>query len=142
GCGSQRQCGSVKLAPGFEQQVTSFEVETSATDMAAFGRGFQRLDCGSSCAGVLLKQNRIGPVRHRRAGEDPHRLPSADGARITRSCGRFAYKAKACGEGGYVGSPNRVAIHCGGVEGRLRSPSVKVFGEHTASSVGDINILA
>jgi hypothetical protein len=79
------RCGKRDFArpeppPGSEQRVAFAEVETARADVAGLRRPFAHDDMGAVTLGVLLDDDGVGAVGHRRAGEDAHRLALADSA--------------------------------------------------------------
>ena len=114
-------CAHAEPRAGREEDGALGEVEAGAADMPA---GLRRLADADGAVGegvgVLLDQDRVGAFGHRRAGEDADRL--AGRRSVPREAG--------AGGGGAddterravarVGGAERVAVHGGGGEGRLR----------------------
>ena len=67
--------------PRVEQHIAFAEIEPGAADVAAGGDRLEHLDRSvADAARILLDEDRVGAVRHRRAGEDAHGLAGADRA--------------------------------------------------------------
>ena len=117
--------------------VAGSEVEAGRPDVAGLAATGSRTRIASpSRVGVLLDQDRVGAVRHRRAGEDAHRLAGAERAGEALAGARHADDLKRRA-GRRLGGAHGVAVHGGGGEGRLRRARRKVVGEHAAGRIGE-----
>ena len=91
-------------------------------------------------ARILLDEDRVGAVRHRRAGEDAHRLAFADRAVERRAGRRFADHRKLRADGEIAGA-HRIAVHRRSREGRLRAQRLHRLGQHAVGGIGERNRL-
>ena len=91
GRGRQRQRRRVEHAMPVEQRLAFREIEPGLADVAACRDRLDHLDrAGVDAARILLDEDRVGAVGHRRAGEDAHGLAFADRAVERRAGRRFA----------------------------------------------------
>ena len=83
---------------------------------------------------VLLNDDGVGAVGHRRAGEDAHRLARTDSALESAAGGGFADHRQGRGRRRRIGRAHRVAVHGGVGKRRLGAQRLKVAREHAAIS--------
>ena len=91
--------------------------------------------------GVLLDEDGVGTGRHRRAGEDAHGLARPDGAVVAVAGGGHADDLQGGRHVGGIGGAHGVAVHRGGIEGRLGAPRLERLGQRAAGGLGQRHIL-
>ena len=126
----ERDFARPEPSPGGEQRVAFTEVETTRADVAGLRRAFAHDDMGAVALGVLLDDDGIGAVGHRRAGEDAHRLALADAAGEGMARGGLADDCEPRRKLPHVGCLHGIAVHGRGVERRLRDERPQRLGQH------------
>ena len=70
----QRHVAGGEAAAGGDQGLAGAEVHARLAQIFAGDRGFRECDAVALALDILLNDDRVGAVRHRRTGEDAHRL--------------------------------------------------------------------
>ncbi len=115
--------------PGREEHFAFAKIEPRSADMAAGGGRLAHRDHAIAGLGILLDEDRVGALGHRRAGEDARGFARADLAVKPFASDRRADEPQPRAGLG-VGGAHRVAIHRGGGEGRLGTPGGQRRGKH------------
>src|SRR5690606_3519468 len=89
----QTDLARAQPAPGLEPDRAGVKIEAGGAYVATLGRALAHHDVGAVDVDVLLDDDGVGSVRHRAAGEDPHRLArphrpgeGAAGRRLADAC--------------------------------------------------------
>ncbi len=108
--------------------IAGTKIEAGGADVAAGRDRLDDLDRVALALGVLLDQDRVGAFGHGRAGEDAHRFarPKRTGVALARA--RHADHLEPRTGFRFRGA-ERVAVHRGSREGRLRQQRRHVLGQ-------------
>jgi hypothetical protein len=90
---------------------------------------------------VFLNDHEIGAFGHGRASKDAHGLACADAGREGMSRRSLADQRQFGGQALHVRGSDRVAIHRGGREGRLRELCRQIRGQHPPMTLGHGHVL-
>ncbi len=128
----ERHLAVAEPGAGGEEDGALLEVETGGADVPAGQSGLADADRAvGKRLGVLLDQDRVGALRHRRAGEDADGFAGRHFAGKGTPGSRHADDLDRGAKGG-IGGAKRIAVHGGSREGRLGALSRQIFGEHAA----------
>ena len=136
--GGERQPRRVEPLARPQQHLALAKVEPRRADEGArLHRGRDR-DRVALRLRVLLDDDRVGAGRHRRAGEDAHRLARPEGEAGAASGDALAGDAQAARR---VLAAHRPAVHGGSRKGRLRAERGEVGGERATGALGERDLL-
>src|SRR5690606_18819808 len=125
-------------ATGLEQGRSGREVETPGPDVLSLGRRLARDDMPVSGVRILLDEDRVGPGRDRRSGEDADGLAGPDGAVEAMSGGGDARHAEPGADRG-LGGTHGVSVHGGGGEGGLVALRGERYGKGSSCRLAEID---
>ena len=135
------EAARIETLPGGKERVAGAEVEAARAHEAARRGGVEDGDGVAVAARILLDDDRVGAVRHRRAGEDADRLARRHDAREAAPGEARADDAQRRGRARHVRRAHGVAVHGGSGEGRLRAQGGEVGGERAPVAGSERNVL-
>ena len=119
GRGGEGDVARSEAAARREHRFALGEVESARAHVFAGGDAGRKHDLGALAARLFLHDDGVGAVRHRRAGENPHRLARRDAAVEGASRRQLADHREPGRRRRGIGGAHGVAVHRRIGEGRL-----------------------
>ncbi len=140
GRGRESEVAWAKPAATGKERLAVAKIEPSRPYVAS--RTLRDIDdqLVSFASGVLLDQHCVGAGRHRRSGENAHRLARSDRPLESAAGGGFTDHFEPNRRRGCIGGDQRIAVHRRIGERRLGAQRANILGQGSAERVFDGDI--
>ena len=122
---------------GMQQHIALGEIEPGAADITAARRALAHFHPVAGACGVLLDDDRVGPVGQRRPGKDARRFARPQRAAKPGAGRDLGDDAQAHRDVAEIVRAHGIAVHRRDREGRLGPPRAEILREDPADPLGD-----